>query len=153
MHKVGITRQGSATNGYGTDWATPTELYNELDNEFHFTVDVCASDYNHKHTNYYTIETDGLKQDWSGDVCFMNPPYGKALNEWMKKAYTESLSGATVVCLVPSSTDLDWWHEYAVKGEIRWIRKRPRFINKDGKRVGPFTPTCIIVYRPPTLNT
>lgn len=141
------TRRGAATNGYGEDWATPPELYKELDDEFHFTVDVCASDWNHKHDNYFTKEQDGLKQDWTKHTCFMNPPYGKALEDWMKKAYESSQAGATVVCVVPSSTDLHWWHEYALKGEIRYIRKRPKFIHRDGTKTNVFFPTAIVVFR------
>lgn len=56
------------------EWSTPIEFYNELDKEFHFTLDPCATHENHKCSKYFTIEDDGLKQDWSGYRVFMNPP-------------------------------------------------------------------------------
>jgi len=139
------TRRGASVNGYGEDWATPQKLYDELDKEFQFTLDVCASDWNFKHPNYFTKEQDGLNQDWTGHRCWMNPPYGRALELWMKKAYE---SNCLVVCLVPSSTDLNWWHEYATKGEIRFIRKRPKFLHRDGTKTNIFTPSSIIIFRP-----
>lgn len=67
-------------------WTTPQNLFNELNNEFHFDLDVCCSIYTTKCRNFFTEETDGLSQDWSGHVCWMNPPYGKYIYDWMKKS-------------------------------------------------------------------
>ena len=62
----------------------------------------------------------------------------------MKKAYESSLEGAKVVCLVPSRTDTVWWHEYAVKGEISFIRGRLKFGNS--KQPAPF-PSAIVIFK------
>jgi site-specific DNA-methyltransferase (adenine-specific) len=121
---------------YDTDaWATPTEKYEELNDEFHFTLDVCANDQNHKCAKYFTVEMDGLRQDWYHDICFMNPPYSE-MEFWLWKAYHESLRGATVVCLVKADTSTDWWHDYyplAVRwpNECRFL-KRIQFIPPPG---------------------
>jgi len=87
----------------------------------------------------------GLARPWSGNV-FMNPPYGTTIGLWMAKAWGESQRGALVVCLVPARTDTRWWHEYAVRGEIRFIRGRLRF--GAGKYSAPF-PSAVVVFRPP----
>lgn len=92
------------------DWETPADLFGRLDAEFRFTLDPCATKENAKCKYYYTYHEDGLIQDWSNDVVFMNPPYGNAIGKWMAKAVCEWRKGATVVCLVPSRTDTRWWH-------------------------------------------
>lgn len=68
-------------------WSTPQELFDELDGEFHFTLDPCADDGNHKCDRYYTEEQDGLAQDWAGEVVFCNPPYGRDIAKWVRKCF------------------------------------------------------------------
>ena len=124
------------------EWATPRALFQGLDAFFHFETDVCATDKNALCDNYFTKEEDGLMQEWHG-VCWMNPPYGKQIGLWMGKAYTSSLHGATVVCLVPARTDTAWWNNYARKGKVYFIRGRLKFGGaKDG---APF-PSAIVVF-------
>jgi len=127
------------------DWETPDGLFAQLHSEFHFTLDVCASANSTKCARYFDIEQNGLKQSWSNDICWMNPPYGRQIKKWIRKAYAESFRGATVVCLVAARTDTVWWNSYAVKGEIRFIRGRIRF--KGAKWNSPF-PSAIIIFRP-----
>ena len=124
------------------DWETPQDLFEELDDEFHFTLDACALAWNTKHPNYFSPTDDALHSDWQG-VVWMNPPYGREIGKWMRKAYEESQKGTTVVCLVPSRTDTAWWHNYVMKGEIRFIRGRIKFVGaKDG---APF-PSAIVIF-------
>jgi site-specific DNA-methyltransferase (adenine-specific) len=105
---------------------------------------VCASRENAKCQRYYTKEKNGLAQDWSNEVVFMNPPYGRAIIYWMKKAYEESTKGATVVCLVPCRTDTRWFHDWVYgKAELRFVRGRLKF---NGKGSAPF-PSLIAIYR------
>ena len=118
-----------------------------MNKEFKFTLDACASDWNAKCIRFFKEREDGLKQDWSKEIVFMNPPYGKILEKWMERAYNSSLNGGIVVCLVPSATDTNWWHEFAMKGEIRYLRGRPRFITKEGTWQQTFSPSVIIVFR------
>ena len=73
-------------------WATPQDFFDELNNEFNFDLDVCANDENAKCAKYYTAENDGLAQDWKG-TCWMNPPYGREIGKWMRKAYESSRGG------------------------------------------------------------
>lgn len=126
------------------DWATPQDFFDRLDDEFHFELDVCANYENTKCYRYYTVGEDGLHLPWTG-VCWLNPPYGRTIGAWMQKAYESSLAGATVVCLVPARTDTRWWHEYAMKGEVRLVRGRLKF--GDGKAPAPF-PSAVVVFRP-----
>lgn len=129
------------------EWETPTELFRHLNLIYSFTLDVCASVDNAKCNNYFTIKEDGLSQEWKG-VCWMNPPYGKDIHLWMKKAYESSLKKARVVCLVPARTDTIWWHLYAMKGEINFIRGRLTFKlpGKDKKSGRAPFPSAIIVF-------
>lgn len=108
-------------------WATPEKLFQELNDEFNFTLDPCCTIENARCEKFFTEIEDGLIQDWSNDIVFMNPPYGRQIIHWMRKAYKESLRGATVVCLVFSKTETQWWHRYAMKGEIRFIEGRLKF--------------------------
>lgn len=82
------------------EWATPQALFDDLHEEFGFETDVCATDDNAKCPRYYAKEDDGLKQQWTG-VCWMNPPYGRRIGDWVRKAYESAQAGATVVCLLP----------------------------------------------------
>ena len=125
-------------------WETPQDFFDTLNAEFDFTLDVCATSENAKCDQFFTKEDDGLSQPWEG-VCWMNPPYGREISKWMRKAYESAVGGALVVCLVPSRTDTAWWHDYAMKGEIRLIRGRLKFGN--AKTNAPF-PSAIIIYRP-----
>ena len=123
-------------------WATPQAFFDKYDEKFNFELDVCATAENAKCKHYFTEEEDGLAQERTG-VCFMNPPYGREIIHWMRKAYESSLRGATVVCLVPARTDTKWWHEYAMKGEIEFIRGRLKF--GDAKNSAPF-PSAVVVF-------
>ena len=123
-------------------WSTPQSFFTKYDEKYNFNLDVCASEDNAKCAKYFTETDDGLQQEWEG-VCWMNPPYGREIIKWMKKAYESSLNGATVVCLVPARTDTTWWHEYAMKGTIEFIRGRLKFGNS--KNSAPF-PSAIVVF-------
>ncbi len=123
-------------------WSTPDELFDELNRRFHFDLDACASPTNAKRPRYFTKEQDALRQPWHGTV-WMNPPYGKQIGAFMQKAYEESLTGATVVCLVPSRTDTKWWHGYAKRGDIKFLRGRLKF---GGARTSAPFPSAIVIF-------
>ena len=126
-------------------WATPQNFFDRLDSEFNFTLDPCSDGNNNKCKRYFTKEDDGLVQDWSGESVFMNPPYGRVIGDWIKKAYKESLKGATVVCLIPSRTDTKYWHEYVMKAEeIRFVKGRLKF--GDSSNSAPF-PSAVVIFR------
>lgn len=127
------------------EWETPQAFFDRLDAEFRFTLDVCATHENAKCAAHFTREEDGLTQSWSG-VCWMNPPYGREIKQWMRKAYQEARRGVTVVCLIPARTDAGWWHDYAMRGEIRFLRGRLKF--GGAKYNAPF-PNAVVVFRPP----
>lgn len=128
------------------NWATPDWLFFALDREFGFTVDVCSSRENAKCDKHYTVYDNGLLQSWDSETCWMNPPYGDEISKWMARAHGASRDEyATVVCLVPARTDTAWWHDYAMKHEIRFLRGRLKF--GDAKNSAPF-PSAIIVMRP-----
>jgi phage N-6-adenine-methyltransferase len=151
-------------------WATPKDFFVKLAKEFDFTLDVCALPENAKCNRYFSPKQDGLKQNWSDTFVWMNPPYGNpehpckknckkkkcvsrgyhidhyipGIIDWMKKAYEESQRwGNTIVCLVPARTDTEWWHKYAMKGEIRLVEGRLKF--NDGEGTAPF-PSAVVIF-------
>ena len=124
------------------NWETPDELFIPLDKEFGFTLDVCADEHNAKCENYLSESNDALSLEWSG-VCWMNPPFGEQ-GRWVKKAYEESTKGIVVVCLLPSRTNTNWWHDYCMGGEIRFIRGRPKF---KGAKYGLPQPLSIVIFK------
>ena len=127
------------------NWATPIDFFQSLNRVFNFQTDVCASNDNAKCPNYYTAEKNGLAQDWRG-VCWMNPPYGRGIDAWVKKAYEAAReNGATVVCLVPARTDTRWWQKYCANGEVYFVPGRLKF--GDAKHGAPF-PCAVVVFRP-----
>lgn len=121
-------------------WETPQDLFDKLNAEFHFDLDVCALPENAKCKRFFTPEMDGLKQEWTG-VCWCNPPYGRQIGKWVEKG---AKSFATVVMLLPARTDTKWFHEYIYnKAEIRFIKGRLKFGNS--KNAAPF-PSMIVVF-------
>lgn len=109
------------------EWETPLDFFKALDEKYHFTLDVCATKQNAKCEAYYTRIQNGLSREWKG-ICWMNPPYGREIGKWVKKAYETALYGAgTVVCLLPARTDTAWWHDYCMKGEVTFVRGRLKF--------------------------
>lgn len=134
------------------EWETPWPLFSECNQEFRFTVDAAASPGNAKVEPYWTVETNGLAQDWRGHRVWLNPPYGhRNLRDWMGKAWSESRHGALVVCLVPSHTGQKWWQE-SVAGkasEIRWLPGKVKFVGADS--CAPFY-SCIVIYRPHSVS-
>lgn len=128
------------------NWETPPDIFTPLHAEFGFTLDACAEAHTAKCPRYYTIADDALKQPWEG-VCWMNPPYGGKVERWLKKAYESSLAGATVVCLVKSSTDTRWWHELVQPyAEVRYLKGRPKFVGAPSG--APFA-ASVVIFRPP----
>lgn len=127
-------------------WSTPQDFFDELNAEFHFTLDPCATRENAKCARFFTVEDDGLKQDWQGETVFCNPPYGRAIKDWVKKCYEESKKpGTTVVMLIPARTDTSYFHDYIYgkAREIRFIRGRLKF--GDAKNSAPF-PSMVVVF-------
>lgn len=125
------------------EWSTPQDLFNDLNLEFNFNLDPCATKENAKCKEFYTKEDDGLSKDWSGRRVFMNPPYGRVIGEWIKKA---AEGGAEVVVgLLPARTDTKWFHEYIYgKAEIRFVKGRLKF--GDSKNSAPF-PSMVAIWK------
>ena len=126
------------------EWATPQSFFDQLNKEFGFTLDPCCTHENAKCEHHYTIEEDGLSQNWGGQIVFCNPPYGRDLPKWVKKCHDESRQ-ATIVMLIPARTDTRWFHNYIYhKAEIRFIKGRLKF--GESKTSAPF-PSMVVIYR------
>lgn len=132
------------------EWPTPRSFFDQMVTEFGpLDLDVCATPENAKCARFFTRADDGLAQQWAPSRCWMNPPYGRTIGAWMAKAWQESQRGALVVCLVPARTDTAWWHDYAAKGQVRFLRGRLRF--EGGKHSAPF-PSAVVVFHPANIT-
>lgn len=127
------------------EWETPQRFFDALNEEFGFTLDSCATAENAKCERFLTLNDDALSQSWDG-VVFCNPPYGYRIGKWVRKAFEESLRGATVVGLIPAKTETAWWHDYVMRAaEIRLIRGRLRF---SGSLINAPFPSAIVIWEP-----
>ena len=126
-------------------WSTPNDFFDKLNDEFRFTLDPCSTHENAKCYKHFTEEENGLLQDWGNEVVFCNPPYGRQIKDWVKKAYEESQKdNTTVVMLIPARTDTIYFHEYIYhKAEIRFIKGRLKF--GDAKNSAPF-PSMVVIF-------
>lgn len=123
-------------------WSTPQDFFDGLNQEFHFTLDPCADEQNHKCVRFFTKEQDGLAQSWDGERVFCNPPYGREIVEWVRKA---SEAHALVVMLLPARTDTKWFHDFIYqKHEVRFVRGRLKFGGQ--KNSAPF-PSMVVIFR------
>lgn len=125
-------------------WETPQDFFNTYNSIFNFNLDAASNDENAKCKRHFTIKDNGLIQDWGGFNVWLNPPYGREIGKWVRKAYEESRKpNTTVVCLLPARTDTSWFHDYCTKGQITFIRGRLRF--GGCKNAAPF-PSMIVVF-------
>ena len=130
-------------------WCTPQDFFDRLNDEFAFVLDAAATDKTAKCPLYFTPETDGLLQSWDcGGSVFCNPPYGRTIGKWVKKAFEESKCGHPIVLLIPARTDTIYFHEYIYgKAEIRFVRGRLRFTDDDGNAADPAPfPSMVVIY-------
>ena len=125
---------------------TPQDLYDALNAEFSFGLDVCALPYNAKCPRFYSPEQDGLKQPWDAN-CWCNPPFDRSMGTWVRRCYEAAQAGHTAVVLIHGNYhDTQWWHDYAMKAsEIRYLRGRPKF--HDGDYTAALR-TMVAVFRP-----
>lgn len=146
-----VWRQGGGlTTSLRSDWATPRAIFEMLDREFHFALDVCAKRETAQCTEFFA--DGGLERLWvpvdDGSV-WCNPPYGKTIGDWVEKAWRETCKphrGIVIVLLLPARTDTSWFHNYLLnKAEIRFIRGRLCFDDNPRKRA-PF-PSMIAILR------
>ena len=128
------------------EWATPQEFFDKLDWRFGpFDLDPCASPNNTKCANFYTETEDGLSKSWEGHTVFVNPPYGRGIDKWIKKGYEEARKENTrVTMLIPSRSDTKYWHDYVMKAdEVYFVRGRLKF--GDSENSAPF-PSAVVVF-------
>ncbi len=128
------------------NWATPQDFFNKLDWRFGpFDLDPCADCVNTKCANFFTEAENGLSKSWEGFTCFVNPPYGRGIDEWIKKGYNESLKENTkVVMLIPARTDTKYWHQYVMRAdEVYFVKGRLKF--GDSENSAPF-PSAVVVF-------
>ena len=128
------------------EWSTPQDFFDKLNWRFGpFDLDPCADPSNTKCQNFFTEAEDGLSKDWEGFTSFINPPYGRGIESWIKKGYEESRKEETkVVMLIPARTDTKYWHQYIMKAdELYFVKGRLKF--GDSTNSAPF-PSAVVVF-------
>lgn len=126
------------------EWETPQSLFDTLDSEYHFDLDPASTDENAKCERHFTKADNGLEKNWGGCRVFCNPPYGREIGAWIRKGYEESRKPNTiVVMLLPARTDTKWFHDYCMKGKIRFIKGRLKF--GTAKTSAPF-PSMVVIF-------
>jgi phage N-6-adenine-methyltransferase len=144
----GKARNNGRYNGNGREWRTPPEVFDPLHAEFGFTLDPCATVANAKCSQFFTEAEDGRVQNWGRERVFMNPPYGREIYDWTRKAREAAKQGARVVGLLPASTDLAWWHDDVIgHADVRYLRGRVRFLTDGPYRASGFFPSVVVVWR------
>ena len=141
------------------EWETPQDLFDKLNTKYHFTLDPCCTHENAKCDKHYTQKENGLLQDWSGEIVFCNPPYGREIGKWVEKAYREAINGKKIVMLIPARVDTKWFHQYLYNKEeqgirVEFIKGRLKFINRtllswreDGNfKASPATFASMLIY-------
>lgn len=134
------------------EWATPQHFFDKLNRLYGpFTLDAAASADNYKVSNHYTLDDNALDQDWSNNTVFLNPPYGRGIKDWVRKAHLESQKdNTTIVMLIPARTDTAYWHDYVMKADqILFVRGRLKF--GDETNSAPF-PSAVVVFRKSQFN-
>ena len=126
------------------EWETPQDFFDNLNAEFHFTLDVCSTHENAKCAKHYTKEQDGLSQDWTGETVGCNPPYGREMPKWIARCKQHGDAGGVAVMLIPARTDTKAFHEYIYgKAQIRFIKGRLKF--GGSKNSAPF-PSMVVIF-------
>jgi len=139
-------RQHVCASSKSDEWSTDPKVFAEIDREFGpFDLDPCATVENTRCARFFTKEDDGLSRPWIGRV-YMNPPYGKPIPLWVSKAWesVESGDAELVVCLLPARVDTAWWHDWCVRGEVRFFKGRLTF--GGAKNTATF-PSALVVFR------
>ena len=122
---------GMATTGK-TDYGTPAALYRALDRQFNFTVDLAADSHNHKHAIWYGPDspvciTDALAVPWGGRG-FLNPPFGRGIHRWIRKAVSSIRGDAELVCMLLPASFVGWWWQYvAPHANVSLLQHRVRY--------------------------
>lgn len=131
--------------GRTDEWPTPRWLVDQLAAEFGpFDLDPAATAGNAKAPMFYTAADNGLSREWRGRI-WLNPPYGRNIGAWTRKAAAEARHGtaSTVVALVPASVDAAWFRQAAADSAL--VRFWPGRIHfGDGDRA-PF-PSAVLVF-------
>jgi phage N-6-adenine-methyltransferase len=171
MSAPGNTQRTTTKDDYGT----PPELFALLNKRFGFDLDVCANTDNHKTPEWFgpgALHDDAFLVDWcdwwgnsgneSGPVCWMNPPYSD-VQSWVIKAMDEWAAGATIVAILPNSTDnKKWYHDLVIptaseiwelKGRVQYLGKNREVLKRWNKKTqrwenpGNTTGSIIVVWR------
>jgi len=113
-----------------TEWETPQDFFDILNKVCNFDIDVCATAKNAKCKNYFNKEQDGLSKEWHG-TAWCNPPYGRDVEKWVKKAVDECHKNHTrVVMLLPARTDTNWIHKHVFgTAKVIFLKGRLKFGN------------------------
>ncbi len=110
------------------EWETPQDLFDALNAEFRFDVDVAASVDNAKLLRFFSRTINGLKQPWDGLKVYCNPPY-REIAPWVDKAVEQAMArNSTCVLLLPARTEQAWFRTVLHRAsELSFFNARIQF--------------------------
>ena len=125
------------------DWTTPVDLFHRLDRVYQFDLDVASSEENALCKRFFTEADNGIAQSWADSRVWCNPPYGRSIGVWTRKAAQEAERAVLIVMLVPARTDTSWWHDAVKTARVEYIKGRLKFGNS--KNSAPF-PSALLYW-------
>lgn len=150
---------GHIASATRTDWRTPTWLVSSIESFFRsvsggevgIQLDPCASPKRAAHFARRNIHppADGLRENWAGQNVYCNPPYGRGIRDWARKAcalrHEDLIDGTTnVILLIPAAVDTKHWQKgvFRCADAVCFIEGRLHF---DDSKVGA-PMACALVY-------
>lgn len=134
-------------------WSTPQYIFDWLNSNHNFDVDLAADASNSKVNTFYSVYASALDQDWheASSVGFCNPPYS-SISPWVKKAIDEAKKGFTTVMLIPTPNGESYYQNlFDNANELIFITGRLSFVNYQGDpQSGNTRGSCVAVFRPKT---
>ena len=138
-----------ANNSGNNEWYTPSE-YIEAARKAMGSIDTdpASNDIANKIVKaekYYTIETNGLAHDWTGNV-WMNPPYSSDLiSKFVEKLKEQRVNYNQAIILVNNATETQWFYEIVkIASAVCFPKSRVKFYMPDGKTGAPLQGQAVL---------
>jgi len=135
------------------DWQTPWIFIEAVQKKFNVKIelDVCADEISAKAPHFFSLKENAFTKSWDASVCWMNPPYGKALPKWLEFARDQQIRHKNLIlCLVPARTDTKWFHEIAVDGRVYFLKGSIKFEHPLKQHsTSPAFPSMLVVFGKP----
>jgi site-specific DNA-methyltransferase (adenine-specific) len=139
------------TNTKAQNWRTPRPLFNRLNREYNFTIDLASQLGNALLPRYWTRAHNSLRRSWVGERGFWNPPFG-AIRVWLEYALEQADRGAYSVGIVPQNTETHWYHDLAILADKHTFLGRVAYVPPPGVKASQPSFASMLVICGPTIK-